>query len=73
LIATISGKTNQVSCVFGACVFGANEVWGKTAFSGIHELCESFRSKFKAMSFQGFHWLQKVGSGKASFAAKVVQ
>jgi len=31
-----------------------------------------FRSKFKAMSFQGLHWLQKVGSGKASFGVEVV-
>ena len=28
---------------------------------------------WKAMGFQGLHWFQKVGSGKASFAAKVVQ
>ena len=27
---------------------------------------------WKAMGFQGLHWLQKVGSGKALFAAKVV-
>ena len=27
---------------------------------------------FKAMGFHGLHWLQKLGSGKASFAAKVV-
>jgi len=31
-----------------------------------------FRSTFKAMSFQGLHWLQKLGSSKASFGAKVV-
>jgi len=27
---------------------------------------------WKAMGFQGLHWLQKVGSGKALFTAKVV-
>jgi len=43
---------------------------GKTAFSGIHELCEVFRST--AMSFQDLQWLQKLGSCKASFQAKVV-
>jgi len=31
-----------------------------------------FRSKVKVMSFHGFHWLQKLGSGNASFGAKVV-
>ena len=40
LNATISGKTDQVSCVFGALRIRC--VWGKTAFAGIHELCESF-------------------------------
>jgi len=35
LIATISGKTNQVSCVFGAQRIRC--VRGKTAFSGIYE------------------------------------
>jgi len=29
-------------------------------------------SMFKAMGFQALNWLQKVGTGKASFAAKVV-
>ena len=70
LNVTISGKTDQVSCVFGAnqvclgqngfldqvCldhwnrfldqrIFSAQRircVYGKTAFSVIHELCESF-------------------------------
>jgi len=32
-----------------------------------------FRSKFKAMSYQGLYWLQKVGFGKALFGAKMVQ
>jgi len=27
---------------------------------------------FKAMSFQALHWLQQLGSCKASFGAKVV-
>jgi len=33
-------------------------------FSGINELYKK--------SFQGLHWLQKLGSVKASFGAKVV-
>ena len=40
LNATISGKTDQVTCVFGE--YRIRCVWGKTAFSGIYELCESF-------------------------------
>jgi len=47
-------------------------VWDKTAFSGIYELCESFLSTFRVMSFQDLHWLQTLGSCKASFGAKVV-
>jgi len=31
-----------------------------------------FRSMFRAMRFQDLHWLQKLGSCKASFGAKVV-
>jgi len=31
-----------------------------------------FRSTFRAMSLQDLHWLQKLGSCKASFGAKVV-
>jgi len=31
-----------------------------------------FRSTCKPMSFQDLHWLQKIGSCKASFRAKVV-
>jgi len=27
---------------------------------------------WKAMGFEGLHWMQKVGSGKASFATRVV-
>jgi len=71
--------------IFECYHFGGNEsgvlcIWritdqmcsGQCGFSGIHELCESLRSTFKAMSFQSLHWLQKFGSCKASFGAKVV-
>jgi len=40
LNATISGKSDQVSCTFGA--YRIRCVWGKSAFPGIHELCECF-------------------------------
>ena len=51
----------------GSGVFGA-----KRHFLASTSCVKVFRSKFKAMSFQGLHWLQKVGSGKASFGARVV-
>ena len=38
--------------------------WGKMTFSGINELYKK--------SFQGLHWLQKLGPVKALFGAKVV-
>jgi len=40
LNAIISGKTDQMSCLFG--VLRIRGVWGKIAFSGIHELCKGF-------------------------------
>jgi len=51
----------------GSGVFGA-----KRLVMASIELCEVFRSMFRAMSFQDLHWLQKLGSCKASFGAKVV-
>ena len=51
----------------GSGVFGA-----KRHFLASTSCVKVFRSKFKVMSFQGLHWLQKVGSGKASFGARVV-
>jgi len=51
----------------GSGVFGA-----KPLFLASMNCVKVFRSTFKAMSFQGLHWLQKLGSCKASFGAKVV-
>jgi len=48
-------------------------VWGKTAFSGIYKLCESFQKQVYGYELSGLHWLQKLGSGKASSGAKVVE
>ena len=70
LNATISGKTDQVSYVFGAyriSLFGA-----KWLFLASMSCVKVFRSTFRAMSFQDLHWLQKLGSCKPSFGAKVV-
>jgi len=51
----------------GSGAFGA-----KRLFLESTSCVKVFRSKFKAMSFQGLHWLQKLGSCKALFGAKVV-
>jgi len=48
-------------------VFGA-----KRFFMASMSCVKVFRSTFKAISFQDLHWLQKLGSCKASFRAKVV-
>jgi len=51
----------------GSGVFGA-----KRPYLAFTSCVKGFKSKFKAMSFQDLHWLQTLGSGKASFGAKVV-
>jgi len=70
LNATISGKTDQVSCALvhnGSGVFGA-----KRLYLASMSCMKVFRSMFRAMSFQVLHWLQKLRSCKASFGTKVV-
>jgi len=70
LNATISGKTDQVSMHLahnGSGVFGA-----KRLFLASMSCVKVFRNMFRAMTFQDLHWLQKLGSCKASFGAKVV-
>jgi len=51
----------------GSGVFGA-----KWLFLASMNSVTRFRSTFKALSFQDLHWLQKLGSCKALFGAKVV-
>jgi len=51
----------------GSGVFGA-----KRLFLASMSCVKAFRSTFRAMSFQDLHWLQKLGSCKAPFGAKVV-
>jgi len=48
-------------------VFGA-----KRLFLASMNCVKVFRSKYTAMSFQSLHWLQTLGSCKASFRAKVI-
>jgi len=70
LNATISGETDQVSCVFGT--YGSGVSGAKRPYLASTSCVKVSRSKFKAMSFHGWHWLQKLGSGIASFGVKVV-
>jgi len=51
----------------GSGVFGA-----KWLFVASMNCVKVFRSTFTVMSFQDLHWLQKLGSCKPSFGAKVV-
>ena len=65
-------RAKRIRCLMplahnGSCVFGA-----KRLFLASMSCVKVFRT-FKAMSFQDLHWLQKLGSCKASFRAKVVQ
>ena len=51
----------------GSGVFGS-----KRRFLASMSCVKVFRSTCRAMSFQDLHWLQNLGSCKASFGAKVV-
>ena len=69
LNATNAGKTDQVSFVLGP-YHGVSGVWGKTAFSDIHDLCESFQKQvqgndqqYNVFQLQG---IVGVGAGKKS-------
>ena len=64
--------TKRVRCLVflahnGSGVFGA-----KRLFLASMNCVKRFRSTFKALSFQGLHWLQKLVSCIASFGTKVV-
>jgi len=63
-------RANRIRCLVswahnGSSVFGAKRLFLESA-----RCVKVFRSK--SVSFQGLHWLQKFGSGKASFRAKLV-
>ena len=64
-------RTKRIRCLVplasnGSVVFGA-----KWLFLTSMSCVKAFRSTFRAMSFRELHWLQKLGSCKASFGAKV--
>jgi len=65
-------RAKRVRCLVplahnGSGVFGAMRL-----FLASTSCVKVFRSTFKAMSIQGLHWLQTLGSCKESFEPKVV-
>jgi len=70
LNAAISAK--QIRCLVPLAHNGSGVFVAKRLFLAFISCVKVFRSKFEAMSFQGLHWLQRLGSCKASFGAKVV-
>ena len=70
LNASISGK--YIRCILSLAHNGSGVFGAKRPYLASTSCVKVFKCKFKAMSFHGVHWLQTLGSGKASFGAKVV-
>jgi len=65
-------RTKRVRCRVSLANNGSGVFGSKRLFLVFMNCVKVFTSTFKAMRFQGLHWLQKLGSCKASFGAKVV-
>jgi len=65
-------RAKRVRCLVPLAHNGSGVFGAKRLFLAPMSCVKVFRSKLKAMSFQGLHWLQKLRSCKASFGAKVV-
>jgi len=65
-------RTKCVRCVVSLAHNGSGVFGAKRLFLAFVSCVKVSRSTFKAMSFEGLHWLHKLGSCKASFGAKVV-
>jgi len=65
-------RAKRVRCLVSLSHNGSGVFGAKRLFLASMSCVNVLRSTFKAMSFQGLHWLQKFGSCKASFGAKVV-
>jgi len=61
-----------IKCLVFLAHNGSDVFGGKRLILASMSCVKAFRSTFRAMSFQDLHWLQKLGSCKASFGAKVV-
>jgi len=65
-------RANQIRCLVPLAHTGSGLFGAKRLFLASMSCVKVFRSTFRAMSFQDLHWLQKLGSCKASFGAKVI-
>ena len=65
-------REKGIRCLVSLAHNGSDVSGAKRPYLASTSCVKVFRSKFKAMSFHGLHWLQNLGSGKASFGAKVV-
>jgi len=65
-------RAKRVRCLVSLSHNGSGVFGAKRLFLVSMSCVKAFRSTLKAMSFQYLHWLQKSGSCKASFGAKVV-
>jgi len=65
-------RAKDIRCLVSLAHNGSSVFGAKRLFLASMSCVKVFRSTFKAMSFQGLHWLQKLGSCKESFGAKVV-
>jgi len=65
-------RTKRIRCLVPLAHNGSGVFGAKLLYLASMSCVKVFRSTFEAMSFQDFHWLQKLGSCKASFGAKVV-
>ena len=65
-------RAKRIRCPVPLAHSGSGVFEAKWLFLASMICVKAFRSTFRAVSFQDLHWLQKLGSCKASFGAKVV-
>ena len=65
-------RAKRIRCLVRLAHNGSGVFGAKRLFLASMSCVKRFISTFRALSFHGFHWLQKLGSCKASFGTKVV-
>ena len=65
-------RTKRVRCLVSLAHNGSGVFGAKRLFLASMSCLKVFTSTCKAKGIQGLHWLQKLGSCKASFGHKVV-
>ena len=65
-------RAKRIRCLVPLALNGSGVFGAKRLFLASMSCVNVFRSTFKPVSFQDLHWLQTIGSCKASFGAKVV-